>query len=132
MNAATGPSPELIELAARFKVLAEPNRLRIVQLLMAGVQCNCVLGDRLQMPPNLISHHLHILLESGLVQVERSPRDARWLYYSINPEAFAELTRLFQAFYDPERIQPRLATCGPVDQNGDAMDKPSARRCKKC
>ncbi len=131
MNAAIDPSPELVELAAQFKVLAEPNRLRIVQLLMAGVQCNCVLGDKLQMPPNLISHHLHILLESGLVQVERSPRDARWLYYSINPEAVAELTRLFQAFYDPGRIQPRQPSCGPDDSQHGATKKLQNHCCKK-
>ena len=58
-------------LARQLKVLAEPNRLRMVDLLMAGVQCNCELGDALGMAPNLISHHLRILREVGLVEVER-------------------------------------------------------------
>ena len=52
-------------LADRLKILAEPKRLLILHLLMEGVQCNCELGDALQMPPNLISHHLSVLRKAG-------------------------------------------------------------------
>ena len=63
-------SPVNLEtLADRLKVLAEPKRLLIFNLLMEGVQCNCELGDALQMPPNLISHHLSKLRAVGLVEV---------------------------------------------------------------
>ena len=48
----------------------------IFHLLMEGVQCNCELGDGLQMAPNLISHHLRVLREAGLVDVERDIQDA--------------------------------------------------------
>jgi ArsR family transcriptional regulator, arsenate/arsenite/antimonite-responsive transcriptional repressor len=124
MDGETCCGVDLDKLAAHMKVLAEPNRLRIIRLLMEGVQCNCVLGDKLDMPPNLISHHLHILLESGLVRAERAPGDARWFYYSINPEAFADWIRMCQFFFDPSRIQPRQAGCGPADANGSAAEKP--------
>lgn len=36
---------------------------------MEGVQCNCELGDKQQMAPNLISHHLSKLRAVGLVNV---------------------------------------------------------------
>jgi ArsR family transcriptional regulator len=62
---------------------------------------------------NLISHHLKILRETGLVNVERDPFDARWVYYSVIPKKLAELRGQLSAFLDPERIQPRLPTCGP-------------------
>ena len=39
------------------------------------------------MAPNLISHHLRVLREAGLVDVERDALDARWMYYSINRQA---------------------------------------------
>lgn len=100
-------------LARQLKVLAEPNRLRIVNLLMQGVQCNCELGDALGMAPNLISHHLRILREMGLVDVERDAVDARWVYYSINRATLAELAQTFGAFFDPARIQERSPVCGP-------------------
>ena len=107
-------SPVNLEtLANQLKVLAEPNRLLIFNLLMEGVQCNCELGDALDMPPNLISHHLRALREAGLVDVERDALDARWMYYSVNREALDELNAAFGLFFDPERIQPRRLTCGP-------------------
>ena len=104
---------QLQMLAAKLKVLAEPKRLLIFNLLMDGVQCNCELGDALQMAPNLISHHLSILRQAGLVEVERDALDARWMYYSVNRAALEELNATFGAFFDPARIQPRRPACGP-------------------
>jgi ArsR family transcriptional regulator len=107
------PPTDLLALAGRLKVLAEPKRLRILHMLMEGVQCNCELGDALDMAPNLISHHLRVLREAGLVDVERDPDDARWVYYSLNREALNELNRNFGLFFDLSRIKPRRQTCGP-------------------
>ena len=87
------PPTDLRPLADQLKVLGEPKRLRILHMLMEGVQCNCELGDALDMAPNLISHHLRVLREAGLVDVERDPDDARWVYYSLNREALEELNR---------------------------------------
>ena len=100
-------------LADKLKVLAGPNRLLLFDLIMQGVQCNCELGDALQLAPNLISHHLRVLREAGLVDMERDVIDARWVYYSINRQALDELNRALGAFFDPERIKPRRMTCGP-------------------
>ena len=110
---ALSPPVNLQTLAGRLKVLAEPKRLLIINLLMDGVQCNCELGDALQMTPNLISHHLSKLREVGLVNVERDALDSRWVYYSVNRAALDELNAAFGAFFDPARIQPRRLTCGP-------------------
>ena len=107
------PPINLQTLADRLKVLAEPKRLLILHLLMEGVQCNCELGDALQMPPNLISHHLSVLRRAGLVDIERDAVDARWVYYSINRAALDELNKMFGVFFDPDRIKPRRPTCGP-------------------
>jgi len=107
------PPVDLKQMAKWLKVLAEPNRLLIFHSLMEGVQCNCELGDGLQMAPNLISHHLRVLREVGLVDVERDALDARWMYYSINRQALEELNQAWGAFFDPQRIKPRRLTCGP-------------------
>jgi ArsR family transcriptional regulator, arsenate/arsenite/antimonite-responsive transcriptional repressor len=104
---------DLQSLSAQLKILAEPKRLLILNMLMAGVQCNCELGDALDMPPNLISHHLRILRQAGLVEVERDALDARWIYYSINHKALVELNEAFSRFFDPQRIKPRRPNCGP-------------------
>ena len=66
------PSPiDLDRMAKWLKVLAEPNRLLIFHLIMEGVQCNCELGSGLDIAPNLISHHLRVLREAGLVKADR-------------------------------------------------------------
>lgn len=110
----TKPAPVNLEmLAERLKALAEPKRLLIFNLLMEGVQCNCEIGGALQMPPNLISHHLSKLRAAGLVEVERDAIDSRWVYYSVNRAALEELNAAFGAFFDPNRIQPRQPKCGP-------------------
>ena len=110
-------SPVDLELLAnRLKVLSEPKRLLILEMIIQGMQCNCELGDALQLAPNLISHHLSKLREVGLVNAERDPLDSRWIYYSINQAALDELNDTFGAFFNPERIQPRRLTCGPQVQ----------------
>lgn len=100
-------------LADWLKILAEPRRLAIVNLLMAGVHCNCELGEHLQMTPNLISHHMRILRQAGLIEMERDAIDGRWVYYSINEDVLRELNALFSGFFNPQRIQPRHPSCGP-------------------
>lgn len=105
--------PQKPNMAAVFKLLGDPTRLAIFDVLMQGVQCNCEIGDRLNLPINLISHHLKALREAGLVNVERDSVDARWMYYSVNRDTLAELNVRLAAFLDPHRIQPRLPSCGP-------------------
>jgi ArsR family transcriptional regulator len=96
-----------------LRVIAEPKRLQILDLLMQGIQCNCELSDALGMAPNLISHHMSILRQAGLLTVERDAVDSRWVYYSINRSTLDELNAAFDAFFDAERIQSRQPQCGP-------------------
>ncbi len=107
------PPTNMQRLAERLKVLAEPKRLLILNLLMEGVHCNCELGEFLDMTPSLISHHIRALREAGLVEMERDVIDGRWIYYSVNENALQELNDAFGAFFSPGRIQPRRPTCGP-------------------
>lgn len=104
---------QVTDLARWLKVLAEPNRLLLLEQIIEGVQCNCELGDALKMAPNLISHHLSVLREAGLIETKRDPVDARWVYYSVNLIAMEELFHIFGGFFDTTRIQPRRLTCGP-------------------
>lgn len=113
MDSIANPPVDLYALSDQLKVLAEPKRLLILHMLMEGVQCNCELGDALNMPPNLISHHLRVLREAGWVDVQRDPLDARWVYYSINRDTLAGLAYIFGRFFDLEHVKPRRPTCGP-------------------
>jgi len=101
-------------MAELLRVVAEPKRLLILDLLMQGVQGNCELGEALRLAPNLISHHLSVLRKAGLVNMERDALDARWVYYSINRGALDELNSAWDAFFDPAHIQSRRPSCGPA------------------
>lgn len=104
---------DLTEISQWLKVLCEPNRLMLLDAIISGVQCNCDLGESLGMAPNLISHHLSVMREAGLIDAERDQTDARWIYYTANAEALKSLQHLLSAFLDPSRIQSLLTSCRP-------------------
>jgi ArsR family transcriptional regulator len=101
------------ELAQMLKALADPSRLSIFNMLMEGVQCNCEIADRLGFSLSLISHHLRVLHEVGLVWSERDAQDARWIYHSVDREKLAQLDAAMRRLLDVNRIQPRVPSCGP-------------------
>ena len=113
MNGISVPLADIRNLSKQLKVLANPKRLQIIHLLMEGIQCNCVLGDALGMSANLVSHHVGLLRDAGLVDMERDSADSRWVYYTVNESALQELNEAYAAFFDPERIRPRQLFCGP-------------------
>ena len=104
-------------LANTLKALSDPTRLSVFDVLMEGVQCNCEIAERLGLSLSLISHHLRVLRECGLVEGERDPEDARWIYYSANEEMLVQLSRTLDDLLDVNRIQPRAPSCGP--KSGD-------------
>ena len=106
---ATGrPSAELV---GALKALADGNRLRIIDLLHQGEVCVCEMTEALGLPQNLVSHHLRVLREVGLVKERRDRRDARWVYYIIDPHALGETWRQLDAVFNPERLSERTASC---------------------
>lgn len=112
---------DLTEISKWLKVLCEPNRLTLLDAIISGVQCNCDLGESLGMAPNLISHHLSVMREAGLIDAERDQTDARWIYYTANAEALKSLQHVLYAFLDPSRIQSLSHTCRPRQ---DCANKP--------
>lgn len=107
---------KLEEVADILKALADPNRLRILDTLMQGDSCNCELNDRLGLPPNLLSHHLRVLRQVGLIDSRRDVVDGRWIYYAVNKETVTHWRAWFNEFLDPARIQIRATLCGPEGQ----------------
>ena len=99
-----------------FKILGNPNRLKLFDILMTGVHCNCELSELTGMAMNLISHHLKVLQEAELIQSDRSTTDARWIYYSINEETLAVIKPILDKFFDSNRIVDREPSCPPCKQ----------------
>lgn len=64
-----------------LKAVADPNRLRVLQLVMQKELCVCKIYEELNLPQNLVSHHLKVLKELDLVKCRK---DKNWKYYSAN------------------------------------------------
>lgn len=79
-------APELADdLAGRFRALADPTRVAIVNRLSAAPElCVCDLTATFDLSQPTISHHLKILRDAGLVE---SSRRGTWAYYRLVPEA---------------------------------------------
>jgi ArsR family transcriptional regulator len=71
-----------------FGALADPARLAILRELRPGRTCVCELVPRLGMAPNLLSYHLRVLREAGLVT---GVRRGRRIEYRVRPLALQEL-----------------------------------------
>ncbi len=61
-------SAEIKQLAVFLGMIAEENRLKIIYLLQNGEKCVCELWKGLDLPQNLVSHHLKMLKKQGLIE----------------------------------------------------------------
>jgi len=102
----TGPDTEEQALR-RLRALADPTRLRILELLRkpgccsatgvddrSGGMCVCDLQARLELSQPTITHHLRVLREAGLVDCRKI---GLWLYCRRDEKAIAELGRAVAA-----------------------------------
>ncbi len=78
VDLATGPDVDIL------RALADPVRARIVELLAHEQLCVCHLTEELDAAQPLVSHHLKVLREAGLVESERW---RYWTYYRLRPDA---------------------------------------------
>lgn len=77
------------DLAAAFKVLADPVRLRLLSLIASSEEaCACDLVEPLERSQPTISHHLAVLTEAGLLTREKR---GKWAWYRAVPERLAGL-----------------------------------------
>jgi ArsR family transcriptional regulator, arsenate/arsenite/antimonite-responsive transcriptional repressor / arsenate reductase (thioredoxin) len=85
---------EAIDLAARAAVhaaLGDPARLAIVDALVLGEASPSELQRLLDMPSNLMAHHVRVLEKAGVVTRHRSEGDRRRTYLALAPGALDAL-----------------------------------------
>lgn len=79
------------DLAAAFKALADPARLRLLSMVAAsesGEACACDLVEPVGRSQPTVSHHLSMLVDAGLLAREKR---GRWAWYRVVPERLAAL-----------------------------------------
>src|SRR5205823_11600322 len=83
-------------LAAIFRALADPHRVRIVNLLANATDpvCVCDFMPQLGLAQGTVSFHLKKLLAVGLLEREQR---GTWAYYSLDSDALSRLAHVFAA-----------------------------------
>lgn len=76
------------EKADLFKALSDPNRLIILQRLLAGETCSCTLIEGLSITQPTLSFHLKTLSDLGLTTTHK---EGTWKKHHVNLEKIDEL-----------------------------------------
>ena len=74
--------------AELLAVAADPIRWTLLNQLAAGGSCVCNLQEHVPIAANLLSYHLKVLREAGLVTASRR---GRWIDYALAPDALDRL-----------------------------------------
>src|SRR5579872_1671158 len=82
---------ELARRAAVHAALADPARLLITDTLLAGDASPSELAALLDMPSNLLAHHLRVLEQAGIIARRRSAGDHRRSYLRLIPGTLESL-----------------------------------------
>lgn len=85
------------QVAAAFKVLGDPARLRLLSLIAAGEggeACVCDLTEPLGLSQPTVSHHLKQLYDAGLLEREKR---GTWVFYRVIPERLTALRDVLAA-----------------------------------
>jgi ArsR family transcriptional regulator, arsenate/arsenite/antimonite-responsive transcriptional repressor len=90
LGAASLSDTEAKATAGLFKALADPHRVRIVNLLATSPDpvCVCELTGPLGLSQPTVSHHLKKLVDAGLLEREQR---GTWAYYSLDRAALGRL-----------------------------------------
>ena len=95
-------------------------RLRIVGVLAGGTRCVCDVQAAVPVAGNLLSYHLRVLRDAGLVAAARR---GRWIDYRLDPDGFAVLWAQLSAAGVP--LPGEHVTAAP---RGPACDEAEAGR----
>jgi ArsR family transcriptional regulator len=79
------------EYAQFFKVLSDPNRLMIIDMLSCGELCACVILEKFQITQPTLSHHMKTLCDCGFVN---GRKEGKWMYYSLSEKTVLTCKRI--------------------------------------
>lgn len=94
------------DVASLLKLLGEPLRWEIVRRLAAEDLCTCHLVDELGAAQSLVSHHLRVLRDAGVVTTEPC---GSFTYYILDRDVFATLASTMAVLADVPREPGRRA-----------------------
>ena len=82
-----------------LKALAQPTRLKIIELLADGEHCVCEIFPAIAHEQSNTSRHLQMMLKSGILNQRK---DGLKIYYSLRHPEVLEIVRLAETMVDHE------------------------------
>jgi ArsR family transcriptional regulator, arsenate/arsenite/antimonite-responsive transcriptional repressor len=77
-------APVVVEPVVVLQAVADPVRWAVLSMLVEAPRCVCKLQEQIPIAGNLLSYHLKVLREAGLVTTSRR---GRWVDYALAPGA---------------------------------------------
>ena len=78
------PVQSMDDAVSLLQVVADPIRWTVLQRLACDSSCVCDLQEHVPVAANLLSYHLKVLREAGLIT---GTRRGRWIDYAVAPDA---------------------------------------------
>lgn len=86
---------EISEMIDFLKIVSEENRLKIICFLKNKERCVCEIQEFLDIPQNLISHHLKVMKDFNLL---KSNKVGLKVFYSLNKDIIKKYSSLLNNF----------------------------------
>jgi len=93
----------MVEFVPFFKAFCNPTRAQIIEFLLGGERCVCEMTGPLDQSQPLISHHLALLRDAGLINMRNEGTRS---YYSIAWERFDGDLKGFLEYVERLRSAP--------------------------
>ena len=116
---ASGETGDMLDYVPFFKAFCNSTRAQIIEFLLGGERCVCEMTGPLDVSQPLVSHHLALLRDAGLVRMRN---EGARTYYSIDWERFDCDLKGFLNYVE------RLRSAPPVPSNADGACATAAKK----
>ncbi|MGX7204646.1 ArsR/SmtB family transcription factor [Enterococcus pingfangensis] len=105
------------EMTKLLKALADPNRLKIIDLLSCGSLCACDILDHFDFTQPTLSHHMKVLEKAGIILVTKQ---GTWHHYQLT-ERFIDqfMESIKQLFSDNADCLCKKINCNCKGEKND-------------
>jgi ArsR family transcriptional regulator len=109
----------IVDFVPFFKAFCNTTRAQIIEFLLGGERCVCEMTGPLDQSQPLVSHHLALLRDAGLVRMRN---EGTRTYYSLDVEKFDGDLKSFLDYVE------RLRSTPPLPSNAESACATAAKK----
>ncbi|EAD4324360.1 ArsR family transcriptional regulator [Listeria monocytogenes] len=105
------------EMSVMLKALADPKRLKIIDMLSCGSLCACDILAHFDFTQPTLSHHMKVLEKAGVVLVTK---EGQWHHYQLT-ESFVDkfMGSMMHLFSDEDECVCHNKNCSCKEEKND-------------